>query len=320
MKCLLWNPRSLQNKILDFIQTLVDNDIDIAFVTETWMTNANNLTSGLLKESGYNMFHSFRTDQRGGGVAILTKTSFSPKSSKTFKYHTFEVVVQSVRLFNQVHPITLVTIYRLDESKPVFIQEFYNFIEFLSTNYSNLVICGDFNIHINKPTETFVSDFNDILNTFSLSQSVHVPTHILGNTLDLIIHDASTLTISNINIEKPDQSDHYQLFFDIHCNMKINSKREITFRNVKNVDLHNFQMDIENTSDLFTQTCDKTNFQSSLLFFNQIFGEIVESHAPLITKQVNINPNPGWIDQEFKSARSQRRKLYKKMEKNKRCI
>ena len=307
----MWNPQSLQNKIFDFIQTLVDNDIDIAFITETWMTSSNNLTSGLLRESGYNMFHSFRSDRRGGGVAILTKTSFLTKSGKTFKYQTFEIVVQSVKLFNQAQSINLVTVYRLDESKPVFIQEFYNFIEFLSTNYSNLVICGDFNIHVNKPTETFVSDFNDVLNTFSLSQSVHVPTHNLGNTLDLIIHDPSILTISNINIEKPDRSDHFQIFFDLHCNIKINSKKEITFRNVKNVDLASFKQDIHNASNLFIQTCDKNNFQSSLLLFNQIFGDIVESHAPLITKQVDTNLKPGWLDQEFRSARSQRRKLYK---------
>ena len=309
MKCLLWNPQSLQNKILDFLQILIDNNIDIAFITETWMTCAKNLLSGLLKESGYTMFHVFRSDQGGGGVAILTKSSFSTKNCKSFKYQTFEVVVQAVKLFNQVHHVTLVTIYRLDKCKPVFIEEFYSFLEILSINYSNLVICGDFNIHVNKPTETFVSNFNDILDTFSLSQSVHCPTHKLGNTLDLILHD-NLVTIDNINIEKPDRGDHYQIFFDINCNIKINSKREITFRNFKNVNLDNFKVDIENASNIFIQTCDRNNFSSSLSLFNQMFGDIVESHAPLITKQVNVNTQPGWLDQEFKSARSQRRKLY----------
>ena len=171
--------------------------------------------------------------------------------------------------------------------------------------YHNLVICGDFNIHVNKPTETFVSNFNDILDTFSLSQSVHCPTHKLGNTLDLILHD-NLVTIDNINIEKPDRGDHYQIFFDINCNIKINSKREITFRNFKNVNLDNFKVDIENASNIFIQTCDRNNFSSSLSLFNQMFGDIVESHAPLITKQVNVNTQPGWRDQEFKYARSQR--------------
>ena len=313
----MWNPQSLQNKLLDFIQTLIDNDIELAFVTETWMTCANNLTSGLLKESGYVMFHTFRSDQKGGGVAILTKTSFVAKNSKMFKFLTFEVVVQSVKLFNQVHPITLVTVYRLNESKPVFIQEFYNFIEILSTNYTNLVICGDFNIHINNPTDSFVSDFNDILNTFSLSQSVHFPTHKLGNTLDLIIHDPSILTIENISVEIPDRSDHYMIFFEILCNIESNSKREITFRNIKNVDMQNFKNDIKNASNLFTESCDKNNFSSSLSLFNDIFGDIVDSHAPLIKKQVDINQKPCWLDHEFKAARNHRRKLYKKWKKTK---
>ena len=313
----MWNPQSLQNKLFDFIQTLEDNDIDIAFITETWMTCASNLTTGLLKESGYSMFHSFRSDQKGGGVAVLTKTSFLVKNSKTFKFTTFEVVVKIVKLFKQVQPLTLVTIYRLDEGKPVFIQEFYNLIEILSTNYSNLVICGDFNIHVNKPTETFVSDFNDILNTFSLAQSVHFPTHNLGNTLDLIIHDPSILTIDNIYVEKPDRSDHFMIFFEILSNIESNSKKEITFRNFKNVDLQNFNSDIKNASNLFLESCDKNNFPSSLLDFNEVFGEIVESHAPLITKQVDINKNPAWLDHEFKAERNHRRKLYKKWKRTK---
>lgn len=303
---------------MDFIQSLTDNDVDIAFVAETWMTCANNLISGLLKESGYNMFHSFRSDQKGGGVAIVTKSSFLTKGSKTFKYQTFEVVLQSVKLSSQGQQyVNLVTVYRLDSSKPVFIQEFYNFLEILSINYSNLLICGDFNVHVNKPTETFVSDFSDILNTFSLSQSVHVPTHRLGNTLDLVIHDPLIFKISNLHVEKPDRSDHFQIFFDIHCNIKTNLKKKITFRNFKNVDLTKFKRDIDTASNVFTQTCDRNNFYSSLSLFNQVFGDVVESHAPLITKQVDINSNPGWLDNEFKTARRERRKLYKKWKKTK---
>ena len=281
------------------------------------MTSSNNLTSGLLRESGYNMFHSFRSDKKGGGVAILTKTGFLAKNSKTFKYHTFEVVVQSVKLFKQVHPITLVIIYRLDESKPVFIQEFYNFMEILTISYSNLVICGDFNVHVNKPTEPFVLNFNDILDTFSLHQSVNVPTHKLGNTLDLIIHDPNVLTITDIDVEKPDRSDHYLIFFQILCNIESDVKREITFRNIKNVDLNNFRNDIRQASDLFLQTYDVNNFSHSLSLFSNVFGEVVDSHAPLITKKVDINHKPGWLDHEFKTARCQRRKLYKKWKRTK---
>ena len=82
MKCLLWNPKSLQNKVRDFIQMLDDNDIDISFVCETWMTGSNNLTSALLRESGYSMYHDFRKDKLGGGVAIIARSILHPKIVK----------------------------------------------------------------------------------------------------------------------------------------------------------------------------------------------------------------------------------------------
>ena len=312
MNCLLWNPQSLQNKILDFIQILEDNDIDISFISETWMTSQNNLTSALLKESGYTMYHYCRPNKQGGGVAIIAKSTFTPKNGKTMTYTTFEVFIQSLKVCNNSRPVTLVIIYRLGkESKSDFINEFYSFMEFLITNFTNFTICGDFNVHVNKPNEYFVSDFNDILNTFSLKQSVHEPTHICGNTLDLIIHDPTVLDISDIYIEKPDRSDHSLIFFKMNCNLESNHKRQISFRNVKNVDIDSFRSDIETNLDVYLSNCNVENFSESVSLFNQVFGEIVNLHAPLITKSVEVNKKPGWIDQEFRSARSERRKLYK---------
>ena len=312
VKCLLWNPKSLQNKVPDFIQMMDDNDIDIAFVCETWMTGSNNLTSGLLRESGYSMYHDFRKDRTGGGVAIIARSIFAPKNGKAFKYKTFEVFVQNMKVFKQVHPVTLVIIYRLgDESKPVFIQEFFNFLEFLTTNYNNFIICGDFNIHTNKPTDTFVSNFNDILNTFSLKQCINVPTHICGNTLDLVIYDPLVLTVGDIDVHNPQLSDHSPIFFNLESNIQTDVKREVTFRNFKNVNLDNFKKDIEVASSSFIQNCDENNFTQSLTIFNQLLSEVVDSHAPLISKLVDVNPKPGWIDTEYRTARSERRKLYK---------
>ena len=312
MNCLLWNPQSLQNKALDFIQLLEDEDVDIAFITESWMPSQNNHTSALLKDFGYSMYHCHRPDKVGGGVAIIAKANFVPKNGKTVTYKTFEVFIQSLKIHKNSRPVTLVTLYRLGkESKSDFISEFYSFIEFLITNFTNFIICGDFNIHVNKPSENFVSDFNDILNTFSLKQSINEPTHICGNTLDLIIHDPNMLHISDICVEKPDKSDHSVIFFKMHCNFQSNGKREISFRSLKNVDLQSFTRDIETNLDLFIENCNDENFSESVSLFNQVFGDVVNNHAPIVTKSVEINPKPGWIDQEFKSARSERRKLYK---------
>ena len=312
MNCLLWNPQSLQNKVLDFIQLLEDNNIDIAFITESWMTCQNNHTSALLRESGYTMYHNFRQDKVGGGVAIVAQTSLIPKNGKTMVYNTFEVFIQSLKVFKNSQPIALVTLYRLGrESKSDFLDEFYTFTEFLRTNFSNFIMCGDYNIHVNKPNDNFVSDFHDILNTFGLQQSINEPTHVCGNTLDLIIHDPSTLEVRDICVEQPEKSDHSLIFFKMRSNLESCENREISFRNFNTVDSNAFSTDIQTGVDTFLTGCNSDSFEESFLLFDNIFGEIVNSHAPLVTKSVSINPKPGWMDEEFKSARRERRKLYK---------
>ena len=276
------------------------------------MTSQNNVTSAFLRDAGYNMFHYCRPDRPGGGVAILAKTTFLPKSGKTLEYKTFEVHIQNFKLFNNLSPVTLVIVYRLGkECKADFLNEFYEFTEFLSTNYSYFLICGDFNIHVNKPTETFVSNFKDLLDTFSLVQSVHEPTHVCGNTLDLIIHNPIMLQISNIHVEKPDKSDHSLIFFSVTCNLATKAKKNITFRKLRNVNHTDLKKDIDSASNLFLASKNEVNFEQSVTLFNQIFEEVVDTHAPKITKSVNVIQKPGWLDQAFKSARSERRKLYK---------
>lgn len=320
MKCVYWNPQSLQNKTSDFLQVLQDNDIDIAFLAETWMTSQNNHVSALLRESGYNMYHSFRTDKKGGGVAILAKSTFCAKTGKAFNYTTFEVFIQCLKFLKPVQTITLVIIYRLGEcSKPDFINEFYQFVEFLTTNYNNFIVCGDFNVHVNKPNDVFPSAFNDVLNTFSLQQLIEVPTHIHGNTLDLIIHDPAVFNfrITDIYVEQPDRSDHSLIFFNLQCYIESNIKKEITFRNLKNINLDVFKEDIRTTSDLFVNSCNENNFEQCVSHFNQVFGTVINHHAPETKKLVDANPKPGWIDSEFKSARCDRRKFYKKWKRTK---
>ena len=311
MKCLLWNPQSLQNKIADFISLLYDNDIDFSFITESWMTSQNNLTSALLQEAGYNIYHFNRQNRQGGGVGIIARDKFIPKNGKSMPFHTFEMFMQSFKIPNS-HPLTLVVIYRLgNENQSDFIKEFYNLIEFLVTNTIYFLICGDFNIHVNKPNDGLFLDFKDILDTFSLVQSVHEPTHVLGNTLDLIVHDPTLLSISDILIEKPDRSDHFLVFFQISCQLDCSSKKQISFRNLKNVDLNVFRNDIENKVDYFLSNSNVNNFEETVLLFKEVFSSVVNAHAPIMTKTVQVQNTPGWIDSEFKQARSERRRFYK---------
>ena len=298
---------------MDFVSLLQDNEVDFSFLIESWMTVQTNHTTALLKEAGYNLYHYHRPDRKGGGVGIVAKHSFLPKNVKPRKYHTFELFMQSFKIPNS-HSITLVSLYRHGTEKNTdFIHEFYDLVEFLVTNIIYFLICGDFNIHVNKPNDQLTIDFNDVLNTFSLTQSVPVnmPTHKLGNTLDLIIHDATLFNIDNVCIERPDRSDHFLVFFQMSCHFATSNKRVVSFRNIKNVDLDSFRSDIEHQVESFLLNCNVNNFEDSVSLFKESFSSVVNTHAPIITKSVEISNTPDWIDSQYRTARSERRRLYK---------
>ena len=50
-----------------------------------------------------------------------------------------------------------------------------------------LLITGDFNIHVDEPTDSDASRFQDLLSSIGLQQNVDKSTHISGHTLDLMI-------------------------------------------------------------------------------------------------------------------------------------
>ena len=88
---MLYNPRPLNNKIVQVMTYMQDKQIDVAGICESWLTGANTPTTATIKQFGYEIIHSFREDQMGGGTALLYKAnlSFSPASfSKSYK--TFE--------------------------------------------------------------------------------------------------------------------------------------------------------------------------------------------------------------------------------------
>ena len=68
-----------------------------------------------------------------------------------------------------------------------FFTEFSDYLENVVLCKEQLVVVGDFNIHVDVPNDSDSSKFLDLLESFSLQQHVVGPTHIHGHTLDLVI-------------------------------------------------------------------------------------------------------------------------------------
>lgn len=69
----------------------------------------------------------------------------------------------------------------------LFLGEFSDLIADFITHSDEILIIGDFNIHLNKAADPLSRVFQAIIDSYSFNQWVGEPTHCEGNTLDLIL-------------------------------------------------------------------------------------------------------------------------------------
>ena len=127
-------------------------------------------------------------EERGGGIAIIHNDRFAAKKiAFDVRPTTFEVLGCSLRSASVT--VVHVVIYR-PGSKPAtdgFFTELVALLEIVATFRNEIVITGDFNIHVNDTTDWRSRRLAEILESFGLLQAVSEPTHWQGNTLDLVI-------------------------------------------------------------------------------------------------------------------------------------
>ena len=108
-------------------------------------------------------------------------------------------------------------------------------------------------MHVNKVSEPDVICFNEMLSTFGLSQLIDHPTHVSGNTLDLLIINKDDTQIKDIVIDEFNYSDHSYIFFNIPYAFQKSKDKVISIKTYKDIDLDEFKNDIVAKINIFTQ-------------------------------------------------------------------
>ena len=102
---------------------------------------------------------------------------------------------------------------------------------------NNVIMVGDFNLHINSPNDDDACNIMEITQVLGLHQNITFPTHILGNTLDLILSEAN----NKIKVEECTQgdytSDHCLITCILGIDKLITTRKEIKYCKVKSVNV-----------------------------------------------------------------------------------
>ena len=153
-------------------------------------------------------------------------------------------------------------------------EQFLSLLEPILLCKEPLVITGDFNIHVDIPSESI--QFSELLLSLSLIQHVNQPTHEKGHILDLII----TRSADNIILSDPAPVHLFSDHFSISCNLSLSkpslSSHVVTYR-PKSINLPTLHADLA-SSDLCVNPPD--HLEVLIASYASTLSSIYDQHAP----------------------------------------
>ena len=222
----------------------------------------------------------------------MTKANIKTKLFNEGQLNTFQYVKWQLALKHT--SITIIAIYHPPPSNLTrvtngeFLDEFTDWAAELVSTSKNVILVGDFNLHINNPNDDGACNFMETTQALGLNQNITFPTHVLGNTLDLIFSEAN----NKIKVGECTQGDYISDHCLITCILRtdklITTRKEITYCKVKLVNVLNMASDIrKGLMDSFTKS---TSLENRAMRFESILKSSLDNHAQLpgFTEDVKI--------------------------------
>ena len=143
------------------------------------------------------------------------------------------------------------------------------------------------------------------------------PTHYLGHTLDVVISRDTSDVVCNVKVTDIGLSDdkgnvihdHFAVVFNIKQVAPLLKKTVVQYRKLQNIDVDLLRNDIQSSEYLN----DTTGSMDALTerYLSEL-SELINVHAPLITRTVTLRPHAPWYNEELRDAKQLRRQLERK--------
>ena len=127
--------------------------------------------------------------------------------------NSFEHLICSIRVKGTT--ITIVMIYHPPYSPAAqvtnaqFVKDFAHFLPDVLVKYNNILMLGDFNLHLDNPDDPDATLFTDVLDTMGLIPYVNFPTQVAGHTLDQVYTVVNSRITDRNCRQSMLMSDHY---------------------------------------------------------------------------------------------------------------
>ena len=316
LKIGLVNARSVKNKDAILHNYMIEKDLDIMVITETWLKDSDThwLKASSLSSDYITLETVNRNERRGGGVAICHTNNIQLEVIEKQISTSLERI--TVKVTNTKKPLTITGLYHPpagsipENTMTAFVDDLTDFLTKLLQDRRNNIILGDFNIHLEDLSNSETAIFRDTMDALGLQQNVKQATHISGSTLDLCY----TESFSDIKLLscQPDTfiSDHSSILVT-SCFPKTNLKRlKKSVRNYSKPSDDQWCQAYDTTKVLIT---DDVN-QSAKSFENHL-STIANELAPLKEIKVTVRKPNVWYNatiREQKRVVRSREKIWRK--------
>ena len=292
---------------------VISKHLDILAITETWISGSaldNNTVAEILNTlNDFQFLDIPRQNRTGGGIRVLLRKGFTIQKKDCTPFTSMEYM--DLDISNGKSSIRLVTIYRPPPSKKnrvtptIFFNEFSTLLEMLTLAPGYLLINGDFNFHMDVPTDTSTSAFDDLLESAGLKQHVVGPTHRSGHTLDLIIDRQDDTVLSSFTTLSDLPSDHYAVLCSVAFSKPAASKSQHKQRHLKDIDLDAFKADIIKSPLLSEHTSDPNKLADP---YNSELRQLLDKHAPEMSRSITLRPHAPWYSAKLRDSKREKRR------------
>uniref|UniRef100_A0A3B1ISB8 Reverse transcriptase domain-containing protein n=1 Tax=Astyanax mexicanus TaxID=7994 RepID=A0A3B1ISB8_ASTMX len=297
----LFNIRSLTNKGQLIQDIICDRKLDFLCLTETWQQPNDFVPLNDATPQGFVYMSKPRDAGRGGGLAIIYREKWRVAPVTIQEHHSFEATVCQL---SGPTPTIIAALYRPPKHNKDFITELADFLTHLSSVSPNIILLGDFNIHVDNDNNPLTKDLLSCLDSFGLQQHTDFPTHIKGHILDLIC--CSGVKPFDCKADSLPFSDHMFLSFGVNVALsKSNPSRNITFRKIKDINLDNLSSCINSLPSI-----DRFSTPDELLsHYNISLHMLLNNLAPLKTRSVSFTHTAPWFTPTLRQLKATGRQL-----------
>ena len=279
---------------------------DILGLSETWPDPT--MDDSLVSIPGFNVFRVDR-HRHGGGVAVFVndklcgKRVYIDSSPTTAESLWLEVSSPSI-------PATILVgcIYRPPSLNTDCIHSICNQIDQALTMRKHVVVCGDVNVNLLNTSHAQTIFLSEYIATRDLLQPIVSPTRITNHSatlIDIFLVSAREIvksaTVIDLGI-----SDHAAISLNLSWRKPKLLPQMIEYRSFKAFDPDKFRQDLLEAPwsvlEIFDDTDDKIDY------FNKIFTQTLNKHAPLRKLRVEKNGSP-WVTSDIRDQMDIRRKL-----------